>query len=218
MSANLIHGDHVSCSRVGAAMRHESALLRQHAQSLDDALGDLEAWAGTQTDSSVADIGAMAAVAAALQTLRAAADDLDKAGAALQRYATDLAESHELGRRAELRVAGAGLLLSGTRVIEPWGPASARDAERRRTQMPEVQARVDLATAHVGRARARLERQATRLAEDFSRDSRAAKSARLALLSLADPAPTPTRADPGLAYRADLGLTPTRAEPDPVDY
>jgi len=201
MSANLIRGDHVSCSRVGAVMRHESALLRQNAQALDDALGDLEAWAGTQTDSPGADVGALAAIAAALQTLQAAADDLDKAGAVLQRYATDLAESHELGRRAELRVDGAGLILSGTRVIEPWGPASARDAERRRAQMPEVQARVDLATAHVGRARSRLARQMTRLAEDFSRHSRAAQSARLMLLSGADP-----------------DQTPMRGEPDPIDY
>jgi len=218
MSANLIHGDHVSCSRVGAVMRHEAALLQQHAQSLDDALGDLEAWAGTQTDSPVADIGAMAAIAAALQALRATADDLDKAGAVLQRYATDLAESHELGRRAELRVDGAGLYLSGTRVIEPWGPASTSDAERRLAQMPEVQARVDLATAHVGRARARLLRQVTRLAADFSRHTRAAHSARLALLSRADHAPAPAGADPRPAYRADHRLTPTGAEPDPVDY
>jgi hypothetical protein len=34
--------------------------------------------------------------------------------------------------------------------------------------VPEVQARVDLATAHVGRARGRLEREATRLTEAFT--------------------------------------------------
>ena len=110
--------------------------------------------------------------------MRATADDLDEAGATLQRYATDLAEGHELGRRAELRVQGAGLLLDGTRVIEPWGPASAQEAERRRALVSEVQARVDLATALVGRARGRLGREMTRLAESFSGHSRTAHPAR----------------------------------------
>ena len=154
-------------------MRRESSPLRQHAQSLVDALGELAEWEGADADAARATIGAT------LETLRAAADDLDEAGAALQRYATDLAEGHELGRRAELRVQGAGLLLEGTRVIEPWGPASAQEAERRRAQVPEVQARVDLATALVGRARGRLGRELTRLAQSFSGHSREAHSARL---------------------------------------
>jgi hypothetical protein len=115
-------------------------------------------------------------VADSVRALLAIADDLDAAGAALQRYATDLAEAHELGRRAERRVEGAGLLLEGTRVIEPWGPASAQEAERRRRQLPEVQSRVDLATAHVGRARGRLEREVTRLTLSFSTHSLEAQS------------------------------------------
>ena len=175
MTASPIHGDHVSCSRVGGAMRRESSRLRQSGQSLEDVAGDLAAWEGPAAD-------AFTAVTAALQALRATADDLDQAGAVLQRYATDLAEAHELGRRAALRVQGAGLILAGTRVIEPWGPASAQEAGRRRAQLPEVQARVDLATAHVGRARARLEREMTRLTEVFSGHSRAAHSARRSAL------------------------------------
>ena len=157
-------------------MRRESSRLRQHAQALDDAVGELSAWEGPDAEA------ARAAIAGSLRALRAAADDLDEAGAALQCYATDLAEGHELGRRAELRVEGAGLLLEGTRVIEPWGPASAQEAERRRAQVPEVQARVDLATAHVGRARGRVGREMTRLAERFSGHSRTPHSARPAPL------------------------------------
>jgi hypothetical protein len=178
MTASPIHGDHVSCSRVGGAMRRESSRLRQSGQSLEDVAGDLAAWEGPAADAA----DAVTAVTAALQALRATADDLDQAGAVLQRYATDLAEAHELGRRAALRVQGAGLILAGTRVIEPWGPASAQEAGRRRAQLPEVQARVDLATAHVGRARARLEREMTRLTEVFSGHSRAAHSARRSAL------------------------------------
>lgn len=146
-------------------MRQESSRLRQHAQLLDDALGELAA-------------ESMTTAATLLGALRAIADNLDEAGAALQRYATELAEGHELGRRAERRVEGAKLLLEGTRVIEPWGPSSAREAELRRAQVPEVQARVDLATAHVGRARGRLAREVTRLADAFVEHSRAAQAAR----------------------------------------
>jgi hypothetical protein len=162
MTPTLIHGDHISCSRVGGVMRGEPARLRQHAQSLEDALGELAAWEGLDADA------ARVAIAAALRALRATADDLDEAGAALQRYATDLAESHELGR-----------LLEQTRVIEPWGPASAQESERRRARVPEVQARVDLATTQVGRARGRLRREMTLLTGRFSEHSRAAHSARL---------------------------------------
>ena len=174
MTATFIHGDHVSCSRVGGAMRRESSRLRQHAQSLDDALGDVAASESPDADALMA---AKTAITSSLMALRATADDLDRAGAAMQRYATDLAEAHELGRRAQRRVESAGLLLEGTRVVEPWGPASAHEAEIRRAQVPEVQARVDRATAHVGRARGRLGREVTRVTETFSERSRAARSA-----------------------------------------
>ncbi len=163
MTATLVHGDHVSCSRLGGSMRRESSRLRQHAHSLEDALGELAAWKGAEAGDS------RLSIEASLRVLRATADVLDEAGAALQRYATDLAEGHELGRRAELRVQRAGLLLDGTRVIEPWGPASAMGSERRRGLVSEVQARVDLATAHVGRARGRLGREMTRLTQALSR-------------------------------------------------
>jgi hypothetical protein len=165
-------------------MRSESAALRRHAQSLADALSALSALTASETPEPQTATAALAAarVAGTLRTLHATADDLDEAGAALQRYATDLAEGHELGRRAELRVEAAGLLLEGTRVSEPWGPASAAEAERRLALVPEVQSRVDLATAHVGRARGRLQREMTRLTEGFSADSREAHLTRQAPL------------------------------------
>ena len=174
MTATFIHGDHASCSRIGGAMRRESARLRQHAQSLDDALAEVAACEGPD---AYAALSAVTAITGLLVALRATADDLDQAGAAVQRYATDLAEAHELGRRAQLRVIAAGLLLDGTRVAEPWGPASAHEAELRRAQVSEVQARVDQATAHVGRARARLGREVTRLTEHLSGRSRATRPA-----------------------------------------
>lgn len=159
MTTTLVCGDRVSCSRVGGGMRHQASRLRQHAQSLEDAVAELTVWKEPGAEA------ARPAIVASWEALRATADVLDEAGGALQRYATDLAEGHELGRRAELRVHNAGLLLDGTRVVEPWGPASAQEAERRCSQVPVVQARVDLATAHVGRARGRLARQMASLAQ-----------------------------------------------------
>src|SRR5450759_4889700 len=103
MNAPVVHGDQVSCSRVGGSMRRESSRLRQHAQSLEDALGELFGCKGPDAESG------QVAVAAAAQALKTVADDLDEAGAALQGYATGLAEGHELGRLAELRVHEAGL-------------------------------------------------------------------------------------------------------------
>jgi hypothetical protein len=182
MTGSLIHGDQVSCSRIGGAMRRESARLRRHAQSLVDALSDISTSESPPAQTGKTLMGAAARVATTVRALQATADDLDEAGAALQRYATELAEGHELGRRAERRVEGAGLLLEGTRVSEPWGPASAHEAERRRAQLPEVQSRVDLATAHVGRARGRLQREMTRLTAGFAAHSRDAQSARQAPL------------------------------------
>jgi hypothetical protein len=165
MTGGLVLGDQVSCSRVGGVMRRESARLRQHAHALAVAHGNVVDLEATRP------CGSSARVDSLLRALGAAADDLDRAGAALQRYATELAEAHELGRRAERRVQSAGLLLQGTRVVEPWGPASTQESERRRAQVPEVQSRVDLATAHVGRARGRLNREIARLADSFSADS-----------------------------------------------
>jgi len=174
MTVTFIQGDHASCSRIGGAMRRESARLRQHAQWLDDALAQVVACQGPDADAARS---AVTAITGSLETLRATADHLDQAGAAVQRYATDLAEAHELGRRAQLRATAAGLVLDGTRVVEPWGPARAHKAELRRAQVCEVQARVDHATAHVGRARARLGREMTRLTDRLSGQPRAARSA-----------------------------------------
>lgn len=184
MTLSLVQGDQVSCSRVGGAMRRESARLRQQAQSLAGAIDAVPVTRGPDDEAAMAAMAVLAGprVAATLGALHATADDLDQAGAALQRYATDLAEGHELGRRAERRVAAAGLQLEGTRVSEPWGPSSTQEAERRRAQVPEVQSRVDLATAHVGRARGRLEREMTRLTESFTTHSREAQLARQAPL------------------------------------
>jgi hypothetical protein len=178
MTGSLVLGDHVSCSRVGGAMRRESSPLGVHAQSLADAVEKLATAQGASASPLVSPATSLATIKGPVRALKAAADGLDQAGAALQRYATDLAQGHELARQARRRVEGAGLLLDGTRVLEPWGPASPQEAEHRRAQVPEVQARVDLATAHVGRARSRLRREMTRLSASFPTQPQETQAAR----------------------------------------
>jgi len=58
-------------------------------------------------------------VPAPCRRLPALADVRGEAGVALQRYATDLAEGHELGRRAQRCHNSASLLFKGTRVVGP---------------------------------------------------------------------------------------------------
>lgn len=172
MTGSLVLGDHVSCSRVGGAMRRESYRLSLHAQSLADALDSLAAGQRASEAPPATPAMRFATITSSVRALRATAEQLNEAGAALQRYATELAEGHELARRARRRVEDAGLLLDGTRVREPWGSAGTEEAERRRALVPVVQARVDFATAHVGRARARLRREMTRLTSSSVRTAR----------------------------------------------
>ena len=116
-------------------------------------------------------------IAEQARLLGAVAADLDRAGAALQRYATDLAQALELSRRAEESVRAAGLRLEGTRVVEAWGPTGAPEAERRRALLPECQARVDRATSLVGRARATLQRAVAELVPAFTGSAAALRGA-----------------------------------------
>jgi len=172
----LVRGDAVSCSRVGGAMRSDAARLLHRQQTLERSLRELRGARGPQ-------VGAISrSVAQQVQQLGSVAADLDRAGAALQRYATDLAQAMELARRAEDSVRAAGLQLEGTRVVEAWGPTSAEAAERRRALLPGCQARVDRATSMVGRARATLQRVAVELVPAFA-------GAASALRSTTDPTP-----------------------------
>lgn len=160
-------------------MRRDSERLNRHAQSLVDTLDDLAAAAGLNRPAPPTPCSrTLDTLLSSVRALRGTADDLNEAGSALQRYATELAEGHELARRAQRRVKDAGLRLEGTRVLEPWGVASDEVAQRRRAEVPHVQARVDLATAHVGRARARLAREMVRLTASLPTHAQEAHAAR----------------------------------------
>ena len=128
MSDPLVRGDAVSCSRVGGAMRSDAARLLHRQQTLERSLRELRGVRSSQAQALRGSVGEQA------RLLGQVAADLDRAGAALQRYATDLAQAMELARRAEAAVRAAGLELDGTRVVEAWGPTERQD--RRATAHP----------------------------------------------------------------------------------
>jgi len=85
--------------------------------------------------------------------------DLDEVGSRLQLHAQELAELVVSARRLADRVADAGLVLDGLRVLEPLGIVNVRDAERRIRARPSLQAHADRIAARLGRSRAELIRQ-----------------------------------------------------------
>ena len=171
MTEDVVLGDPASCSRLGGAMRREAAQLTQRVATLSGAGHELRHWQGQ------AGASARERLDAQLATLAATARDLDEAGAALQRYATDLAEARELGRRAADRARQDGLRIVDGRVLEAWGPASAEEARRRQALIPENQARVDRVASMVGRSRAHLQRSCEQLTLTLRGRSRALRDA-----------------------------------------
>ncbi|HET7475594.1 MAG TPA: hypothetical protein VFJ97_06160 [Dermatophilaceae bacterium] len=154
--AALVSGDPVSCSRLGGALRRYAGRLADRCVELEALL----AQSGTAADAGPDEAVGAGGLSERLSLVAATARDLDAAGALLQRYATELAEAQELARRVERSVAAAGLVLDAGRVGEPWGPARADVAHRRREAAPELQALADRCVAAAGRARGRFRRGA----------------------------------------------------------
>lgn len=135
-------GDPASCSQLGGALRRQSEL-----------------------------VGTLAQAPEALPAARTIAGRLDSAGAALQRYATELAEVHDAVRSIGAEVTASGLELDGWTVVEPWGPTTAEIAGRRRAAMRSAQERLDAVRAQMARCRASLERTAAAVTEALAADS-----------------------------------------------
>lgn len=162
MSAQLVAGDPGSCSQLGSVLRREAARLSERRLALAGTQGELAAWTGPAGDA------ARGRLARQLVGLAAAADALDDAGAAVQRYATELSEARELGRRAEQAAADAGLRILDARVVEPWGVATSADAGRRLAELPHVQAMVSAAEAAADETRRALAQRCLQLTETLA--------------------------------------------------
>ena len=127
-----VPGDPAGCSQLGAELRTLAARLGDREPALP---------AGPERD-----------------LLRILLLRLDRAGEACQRYAQDLTAAQQGLRRLALDVEGAGLVLDGLAVAEPWGVASAEAASARRQRLPELQQRAERLGAAAARARGALRR------------------------------------------------------------
>ncbi len=158
----VVAGDPASCSRLGAVLRHEGARLSERRAGLAATQHELAAWRGAAGDA------ARGHLARQIVALGTCADGLDRAGAEVQRYATDLAEAKALGRLAEQSALTAGLRIVDGRVVEPWGVARSADAARRLALVPQVQMQVDAAQGAAERSRTELRRTVSELTETFA--------------------------------------------------
>lgn len=138
-------GDPGSCSQLGGALRSNAARLLTLRTELTERVERLRR--DRAEAPTVADLDAH------VRLLDATVDQLDAGGAALQRFAQELAEIAESVRRLEGSVQAAGLVLDGLRVVEPWGVLTTELAQQRNRAQPELQRRADRLASQLGRAR-----------------------------------------------------------------
>ena len=140
-----VTGDPGSCSQLGGALRSHAARLLARREELVERTDRLRG------DPSAGDV--VADLGASLHLLDTVAERLDASGAALQRFAQELAEIAESVRRLGEQVRTAGLELDGLRVVEPWGVLTTELAQRRGRAQPELQRQADRLASRLGRAR-----------------------------------------------------------------
>ena len=140
-----VTGDPGSCSQLGGALRSHAARLLALRQELVERADRL------RRDGASAEV--VAEIDASLSLLDTVAERLDASGAALQRFAQELAEIAESVRRLDEQVRTAGLELDGLRVVEPWGVLTTELAQRRGRAQPELQRQADRLASRLGRAR-----------------------------------------------------------------
>jgi hypothetical protein len=140
-----VTGDPASCSQLGGALRSHAAQLLVLRSELAERMERLHREPG--------ETAAVADLEANLRLLDAIVDRLDASGAALQRFAQELAEIAESVRRVEASVRAAGLKLDGLRVVEPWGVLTTELAQQRHRAQPDLQRQADRLASRLGRAR-----------------------------------------------------------------
>lgn len=165
-----VGGDPASCSRLGGMLRSESARLVRQRERVGAPVAVLSRHAASGE--------ALRRVEREVRLLESTADLLDLAGAALQRYAQELAEVSESARALRAEAARRGLEVAGWRVVEPWGVSSAERASCRQSAIPALQARADRLATQLGRARAALARTLTECTGALERSASTSRDAR----------------------------------------
>lgn len=140
-----VTGDPGSCSQLGGSLRSAAVRLLTMREEVAGRLADLgrAGAAASLVDRVTADLALLDAVV----------ERLDAGGAALQRYAQELAEVGEDIRRLDRAVTAAGLVLDGLRVVEPWGVLATDLARQRERAQPALQQQADRLASRLGRAR-----------------------------------------------------------------
>jgi hypothetical protein len=148
-----VTGDPGSCSQLGGSLRSAAVRLLTVREEVAERLADL---GRAGSSASLVD-----RVTADLALLDAVVERLDAGGAALQRYAQELAEVGEDIRRLDDAVTAAGLVLDGLRVVEPWGVLTTDLARQRERAQPALQQQADRLASRLGRARGVVTRAMT---------------------------------------------------------
>ncbi|HWI33796.1 MAG TPA: hypothetical protein VNS83_05750 [Lapillicoccus sp.] len=161
-------GDPGSCSQLGGALRSNAARLLTLRTELTERMDRLR--------RDPAEAATVADLDAHLRLLDATVDRLDAGGAALQRFAQELAEIAESARRLEGSVQAAGLVLDGLRVVEPWGVLTTELAQQRNRAQPQLQRRADRLASQLGRARTVTARAMTEGAQALAAAARVSRT------------------------------------------
>ena len=164
-------GDPASCSQLGGAFRSHAVALHQAAEAVVSGLARV----GREPDGHPE---AVAHLESELRLLGVVAERLDRAGAALQHYAQELAESGLQTRRLAADIERAGLRLDGWQVSEPWGVVPLDSAAHRREAAVELQRRADRLASGIARARAAVQRTMAEGTAALTRSRAAARQAR----------------------------------------
>ena len=163
-----VTGDPGSCSQLGGALRSHAARLL----AVREELVERTDWLRREAASG----GVVADLDATVRLLDTVAERLDTSGAALQRFAQELAEIAESVRRLDELVRDAGLQLDGLRVVEPWGVLTTELAQQRHRAQPELQVRADRLASRLGRARIAAARVMTEGTEALAAAASASRS------------------------------------------
>jgi hypothetical protein len=168
--SGLLGGDPASCSQLGGSMRRIASDLRDDADRAGHGFEALRAsWGGAASARARRRAETLGAV------VRGTADELDRAGAALQAHASDLAEVSRSLRDIMVRAHDAGHDVVDGEVLPAWGVVgladSARDAGREH-QRGSLQRELDVLTAQLARRQGRLAAMAQEAARSLAEQSR----------------------------------------------
>jgi uncharacterized protein YukE len=161
-----LEGDPASCSLAGGSMRRLASQLRAGLADVQAAAHAVEPeWSGRVART----VGAQRRQVE--EGVAAVADALDRAGAALQDYATQLADGLQAQRAAESGAAVAGLEVIEGQVSIAWGVAGVADeaaAQEREVRRDHYQDALDRAVVTLDRQRRRLVRTLASLTDELA--------------------------------------------------